>query len=160
MSGAMPEVTTDRGRAEDAAQVAALFAASREAAMPWLPVLHGAAEDRAFFAGVLAEQEVHVVRRGDEVLGFIAIDGGEVDHLYVRPDVQRRGLGSMLLAIAKARRPDGLELWAFQRNAAARGFYARHGFEEVRRTDGSGNEEREPDVRLAWRGAAPGRPGT
>jgi hypothetical protein len=26
----------------------------------------------------------------------------------------------------------------------------RHGFTEVELTDGSGNEEREPDVRLAW----------
>jgi hypothetical protein len=51
-----------------------------------------------------------------------------------------------------ARHPAGLELWVFQRNDAAREFYARHGFIELRRTDGSGNEEREPDVRLAWRG--------
>ena len=145
-------VTVDRGRPDDAAEVAALFAASRAAAMPWLPVLHDAGENLAFFARVLAEQEVHVARRGDEVLAFIALAGGEVDHLYVRPGAQRAGLGSQLLDIAKARRPDGLELWAFQRNTAALAFYARHGFEEVLRTDGTGNEEREPDVRLVWRG--------
>ena len=145
-------VTIDRGRPGDAGQVAALFAAARAAVMPWLPVLHDADEDRAFFARALAEEEVHVARRGDEVLGFIVLAGGEVGHLYVRPDAQRAGLGSRLLEVAKARRPGGLELWAFQRNAAALAFYAGHGFAEVRRTDGSGNEEREPDVRLAWRG--------
>jgi GNAT superfamily N-acetyltransferase len=151
----VPTVTIDRGRPEDADQVAVLFAASRRAAMPWLPVLHDAAEDRAFFGRVLATLEVHVARRGDEVLGFIALDGCDVDHLYIRADVQRAGIGSRLLALAMERRPGGLELWAFQRNTAALAFYARHGFTEVRRTDGAGNEEREPDVRLAWRGARP-----
>jgi hypothetical protein len=40
----------------------------------------------------------------------------------------------------------------FERNSGARAFYARHGFTEVTRTDGSGNEEREPDVLLTWPG--------
>jgi hypothetical protein len=30
-------------------------------------------------------------------------------------------------------------------------FYQRHGFVPVERTDGAGNEEREPDVRYQWR---------
>ncbi len=38
----------------------------------------------------------------------------------------------------------------FDSNAGAQRFYARHGFGEVRRTDGSDNEEREPDVEMAW----------
>jgi ribosomal protein S18 acetylase RimI-like enzyme len=153
-------VTIDRGRPDDAGQMAALFAAARAAAMPWLPVLHDAGEDRAFFARALAGQEVHVARRGGDVLGFIVLDGSDVGHLHVRPDAQRAGLGSRLLEVAKARRPGGLELWAFERNAAALAFYARHGFVEVRRTDGAGNEERQPDVRLSWRGAAPRRVAT
>ena len=32
-------------------------------------------------------------------------------------------------------------------------FYARHGFVAVERTDGAGNEEREPDVRYVWPGS-------
>ena len=34
-------------------------------------------------------------------------------------------------------------------------FYARHGLVELERTDGSANEERAPDVRMAWPGADP-----
>jgi GNAT superfamily N-acetyltransferase len=75
-----------------------------------------------------------------------------VEHLYVRPDVQRAGIGSALLEVAKNRRPSGLRLWVFQRNHGARAFYARHGFAEVRFTDGSDNEENEHDVLRAWRG--------
>jgi GNAT superfamily N-acetyltransferase len=73
-----------------------------------------------------------------------------VEHLYVRPDAQRAGIGSALLEEAKRGRPNGLRLWVFQRNHAARAFYARHGFVEVRSTDGADNEEREPDVLLEW----------
>ena len=39
------------------------------------------------------------------------------------------------------------KLWTFQRNAGARRFYERNGFVAVEFGDGSGNEEREPDVR-------------
>jgi GNAT superfamily N-acetyltransferase len=53
--------------------------------------------------------------------------------------------------VAKEQRPAGLELWTFQVNESARRFYERHGFTEVEHTDGAGNEEREPDVRYAWR---------
>jgi putative acetyltransferase len=121
--------------------------------MPWLPKLHTEAEDRRFFGErVLRECEVLVVRRSGAPVGFLALKDDMVEHLYVRPEAQREGIGSALLDAAKARRPSGLRLWVFERNSGARAFYARHGFTEVTRTDGSGNEEREPDVLLAWAG--------
>ena len=73
----------------------------------------------------------------------------DVDHLYVHPDHHRQGLGSALLRHAQAARPR-LELWVFQRNADAIAFYEAHGFAIVESTDGAGNEEREPDHRMAW----------
>ncbi|MBA3262355.1 MAG: GNAT family N-acetyltransferase [Thermoleophilaceae bacterium] len=81
-----------------------------------------------------------------------------VEHLYVRPDAQRAGIGSALLDAAKSRRPTGLRLWVFQRNRGARAFYGRHGFAEVRLTEGVNNEEREPDVLLAWPSREPSGP--
>jgi GNAT superfamily N-acetyltransferase len=141
----------EAARPGDADAIAALFLASRRAAMPWLPERHDEADVRTYFATrVLPSREVLVVRRDGAVLAFIALAGGEIEHLYVRADAQRAGLGSALLTEAKVRRPGGLELWAFQRNTPALAFYARHGFAERYRTDGSANEEREPDVRLGW----------
>lgn len=61
--------------------------------------------------------------------------------------VRRDGLPVGFLALRGA-------MWVFQRNEGARAFYAKHGFTEVERTDGAANEEREPDVLLAWPGAA------
>ena len=51
---------------------------------------------------------------------------------------------------AKERRPSGFRLWVFQRNVGAREFYEQHGFPLVELTDGSGNEEREPDALYEW----------
>jgi hypothetical protein len=61
------------------------------------------------------------------------------------------GLARNSLEQAKRLRPNGLWLWTFQANTGARRFYERHGFVAVDATDGSGNEERAPDVRYAWR---------
>jgi GNAT superfamily N-acetyltransferase len=73
-----------------------------------------------------------------------------VDHLYVLPSHQARGLGGRLLQIAKDRNP-ALRLWTFQRNLLARQFYEARGFAVIEMTDGSGNDEREPDVLYGWR---------
>ena len=53
--------------------------------------------------------------------------------------------------LAKKRYPDGLQLCSFQVNGPAQRFYERHGFIAVEHTDGSGNEEHEPDIRYVWR---------
>jgi GNAT superfamily N-acetyltransferase len=52
--------------------------------------------------------------------------------------------------VTKAREPR-LVLWTFQANSAAIAFYLREGFVEIERTDGAGNEEGLPDVRMIWR---------
>jgi len=140
-----------RATPADAPAVAALFLASRRAAMPWLPVLHGDAETVAFFAHVVpARAEVWLAEDpAGALLGFIAFGRGELEHLYVAPHARGGGVGGALLAHAQAR-GEPLELWVFRRNEAARAFYARHGFRAVGETDGHGNEEREPDVRMRW----------
>ena len=53
------------------------------------------------------------------------------------------------MAEAKARQ-ERLELWCFKQNFRGRTFYAAQGFEALYETDGSGNEERAPDVRYRW----------
>jgi putative acetyltransferase len=42
------------------------------------------------------------------------------------------------------------DLWTFQRNKRARSFYENHGFVAISETDGSRNEEKEPDVMYSW----------
>ena len=135
-------------READGPAVADLFARSRAAAMPWLPVLHTSDEDRAFFADQLREKTGLGVAGPDGLLGFVIVQPGWLDHLYVEPAARGQGIGSALLAEARGRLAGDLQLWAFARNLPALAFYAHHGAIELERTDGRGNEEREPDVRL------------
>jgi GNAT superfamily N-acetyltransferase len=137
--------------ARDAAAIAAVHRTSMRKALPYLPDLHTEDEDRAWVANVvLPHQEVWVAEAGGRVVGVAALDGDMLAQLYILPGEQGRGIGSALLAKAMARRPNGVRLYAFQRNTRARDFYERHGFVAVEFGDGSGNEEGEPDVLYQW----------
>ena len=135
----------------DAADVAAVYLASFHARYAF-PLAHTDDEVRAWIRGeVGSSKETWVAEVGPVVVGMMVLDGGELEQLYVHPDRWRQGIGGRLLTLAKERRPDGLALYTFQENAGARAFYERHGFVAVGFGDGSGNEERQPDVRYAWR---------
>lgn len=136
--------------ADDADAIGRVNRLARTTAMPWLPDLHSPDEDLPFFRATIDRESTWVAIVDHQVVGFISVDGEQVDHLYVAPEHQGRGIGSDLLSVAQGLGTPRLRLWAFQRNAAARAFYGSHGFREVRTTDGSDNEEREPDVLLEW----------
>ena len=137
-----------RAGAQDLENVARLHRLVRRTNLPFLPDLHTAEEDVRFFRDtVFAQCEIWVAGHID---GFIAFREGWIDHLYVRPECQRGGIGKALLARAmQAGSP--LRLWVFQRNTDAIAFYRSQGFREIERTDGSRNEEREPDMLMEWR---------
>ena len=139
-----------RATAADADAIAALFRRSY-GTHDFLPTLHTPEEDKRFFAGVVADMEVWVAEDDGELLGFAALSEKVLEYIYVEPALHRRGIGSALMARAKERRPHGFRLWVFQRSEAARRFYDRHDFTLVRLTDGSANEEREPDALYEWR---------
>ena len=83
-------------------------------------------------------------------MGILVLRGDWIDQLYVDPDLTGRGIGVGLLHLAKRERPHGLRLWTFVSNDGAKRFYERHGFREVKRTNGSRNEERAPDIQYVW----------
>lgn len=119
-------------------------------AMPWLVGLHTPDEDRWFYRERVFPACRVWGRFDDEVLsGIIAFRDGWVEQLYVLPTAQGRGVGTELLDVAKSA-CKRLELWTFQRNVPARRFYEARGFTLVEETDGTGNEENEPDARYLW----------
>ena len=165
-AGEAPDLTLRPGVPEDAAELAALATAARAAAVPMMPPpVHTAEEDRAWIGRQLdGEREVWVAEAGGELVGYILLEPEWLHSLYVRPGLTGRGIGSVLLDLVKALRPGGFALWVFVSNEGAQRFYRRHGLVEVRRTDGSDNEEHAPDIEMAWQGsdaeagALPGAP--
>jgi GNAT superfamily N-acetyltransferase len=118
------------------------------------PPIHSPDEDLEWVSGrLIPSGEVWLAEREAELVGVLVLSPGWVEQLYVAPGRTRAGIGSQLVRFAQQRQPAGLQLWTFQSNDPARLFYARHGFVEVEQTDGSGNEERQPDVRLVWPGS-------
>ena len=144
-----------RARQEDAAELAVILRSAMREAMPALPELHTPDEDHRFLRDVvLPDEEVWVAEIDGTPAGFLALGSRNGDdflqHIYVAPHRQRRGLGTELIMRAKERRPNGFRLWVFQGNEGARRFYERHGLRLVELTDGSANEEREPDALYEW----------
>ncbi len=137
--------------AADANHVADIDLAARADALPTVRWAHTPDEVRAWIANVmLPGGDVWVAEQAGMVVGYLALEDDLVAQLYVRPGHWRGGIGSALMRHAKQLRPQGLRLWCFQVNARARAFYAAHEFIAVEFTDGSSNEEQEPDILFAW----------
>jgi 8-oxo-dGTP pyrophosphatase MutT (NUDIX family)/GNAT superfamily N-acetyltransferase len=138
-------------RQNDAGGCAQVYLRSRAFALPTVPVVHPPNEVRRWMADeVIGHADVWVADLDGTIVGLMVIDGGWLEHLYLDPAWVGRGLGDRFMRIAQQSASEGLQLWTFQANEPARRFYARHGFVEAERTDGAGNMERAPDVRLTW----------
>src|SRR3954447_6033215 len=99
--------------------------------------------------------EVWAAEEAGDLVGFARVTTGWLDDLYVTPEAAGRGVGSALLDLVKAQHPEGFSLWVFASNVPARRFYDARGLIELERTMGERNQERAPDVRMAWPGADP-----
>lgn len=142
--------------AEDADGLAAIFSLSRRL-LTFLPELHSIAEDHWFITNViLNECDVTLVEwvsdenNRPQIISFLARQDSEIRLLHTHPDHIGSGAGGLLLSAVKDAGPARLELWCFQDNVRARTFYEAHGFQPIQFTDGSGNEEKTPDVQYRW----------
>jgi GNAT superfamily N-acetyltransferase len=149
-----PAVTLRRAAAPDAAAAADVWLRSFAAALPTVVRPRSDDEVRTYFRDVvvpLRETWVAEAISDRKSVGVMVLNRDLLSQLYLDPDWRGRGIGDRFVALAKERSPAGLGLWTFQVNRPAHRFYERHGFVAVEYTDGSGNEEREPDVRYEWR---------
>lgn len=91
-------------------------------------------------AGFSPEHTQHIVVSGERV-GFIVVkpvsDGLLLDHLYIRPSAQDRGVGARVLASVLAdadARGLAIRVGALRESDSNR-FYQRHGFKLVEQTE-------------------------
>jgi GNAT superfamily N-acetyltransferase len=133
-----------RATEQDVGAIFAIFEASF-ATLDFLPQLHTREEGLAFIRRCVTEGEAYVLRDG-----FAILADDTLSHLYVHPRSIGTGIGHALFEHVKTLRPGGFDFWVFQLNGRARRFYEAHGATAVEFTDGSGNEERTPDVRYRW----------
>lgn len=114
--------------------------------------LRSEADYRGFFRDVVVvTRDIWVAESEGRIAGVLALDGNDVDRLYVAPEVQGRLIGTALLTHAKSLHPSGLTLVTNQSNTGACRFYERHGF-SARKFGISPPPESEPDVVYVWDG--------
>ncbi|MEU6772859.1 GNAT family N-acetyltransferase [Streptomyces sp. NPDC046759] len=147
------EVVLRRAVPADAWAAADVYLRSFDAALPTVTRGHTDDEVRAYIRDVVVPfHETWVAQdRDGAIVGLMVLQGELLSQLYLDPKRRGCGIGARFVALAKERSPGGLSLWTFQVNKPAHRFYERHGFTAVEFTDGSGNEERDPDVRYVWR---------
>jgi GNAT superfamily N-acetyltransferase len=150
-----PSLTLRPAAPADAAALAELYLASRKRFLPYAPLAHTDDDVRAWMRERLIPSGGVLVALVDGVpAGLLAVSRDEhcgwIEQLYLHPDFVGRGIGTRLLAHALATLGPPVRLYTFQANAGARRFYERHGFRAIAFGDGSGNEERCPDVLYEW----------
>ena len=140
-------------RSEDFDPITVVWRISREKS---LPEFHSAKghffyEDQDYFRNhILKENQVFVVESDGKPIAFLAMRDDFIDHLYIHPDYQRRGIGKALLDYARQRSPEHLWLYTLQVNVNARAFYEKNGF-VAEKFGVSPPPENEPDVEYHWR---------
>jgi ribosomal protein S18 acetylase RimI-like enzyme len=136
----------------DAAVIARIHMTSRSATMPYLPPQKRSHEQVTRWVRdvVLRQCRTWVAVRDAQIMGYAALDGDLLEDLYLRPDVRRQGIGTLLLDEVRQHSPDGVSLHVFQANTEARAFYERHGFTVFDTSDGARNMENLPDMTLRW----------
>jgi GNAT superfamily N-acetyltransferase len=152
------EITVRPAVEADAPPVAEVYLAARRDLVSCAPLAHPDEAVRRWVAEHLIPAGAVTVAVSGEapstIVGMMALtrrDGvGWLDHLYVSPSQVGRGIGTRLLKHAKAELGSPIRLHTFQANGGARRFYERHGFRALAFGDGSGNEERCPDVLYEW----------
>jgi ribosomal protein S18 acetylase RimI-like enzyme len=140
---------------EDFDAVTILWRIAREKSLPEFQRTKGHFfyEDQNYFREhVLQEDKVFVVESDEHPVAFMAIRGDFIDHLYVHPAHQNRGIGKVLLDYARQLSPEHIWLYTLQINTNARVFYEKNGF-TAEKFGMSPPPESEPDVEYHWRKA-------
>jgi GNAT superfamily N-acetyltransferase len=140
----------------DADAVADVYLRSRKELVACAPLAHSDEDVRDWIRGRLIPAGRATVAVVDGlVVGLLSVagaaDGSWIEQLYLHPAWIARGIGTRLLELARAELPPPIRLYTFQCNERARDFYERRGFRAVSFGDGSGNEEKCPDVLYEWR---------
>ena len=108
----------------------------------WQDCFGGAAE-----AIPLAEVYTALSENNGEIIGFIGLNEGHIEGIFVDGKHRSRGVGKALIGFAKELHPK-LSLCVYEKNSRAADFYKREGFLPVRKTTDISTGETE--ILMRW----------
>ena len=133
MTESLPTVSFTTASAADVESLVALRIEAMRESLERIGRFDPARARERFLAGFSAEHTRHVVVDGERV-GFVVVKPAEqgllLDHLYIHPRHQSRGIGAAVLAqvFAEADGKKAPVRVGALRGSASNRFYARHGF--------------------------------
>ena len=112
--------------------------------------IHSFSDHKYFLNEILVkDNEIFIALMADKVAGIIAFNEMEINQLYIHNEFQNRGIGKMLLDIAKNKSKGILTLYTFEINKSAQKFYEKNGFRIIGRN--FENEEKLDDLKYEWK---------
>ena len=149
-------VTCRTACVDDAEAIATVYLRSRKELVACAPLAHSDDEVREWIGGrLIPAGRTTVALVGGQTVGLLSVSSGAdeswIDQLYLLPAWVGQGIGTKLLDLARAELRPPIRLYTFQANERARRFYESRGFRAIAFGDGTGNEEKCPDVLYEWR---------
>lgn len=89
---------------------------------------HTPERQRDFLRAELSKGKQGYLLIAQEPVGVVTVDGSLIENLYILPEQQRRGYGSILLDFAIKQCTAAPTLWLLDTNHGAYALYTRHGF--------------------------------
>lgn len=80
----------------------------------------------------ISEAEVYTALSGSEIVGFIGLNEGHIEGIFVDGEHRSKGVGKSLIDFAKELYPK-LSLCVYEKNERAVDFYRREGFLPIRK---------------------------
>ena len=151
MGGIRPSRPGDRRR------IVAIWRAAVNATHDFLSPQDRAAIDVEAGAYLMSASLWVAVDARDRSIGFMALNEGRLDALFVDPDHRGQGVGRSLVSFATARQPV-LETAVNAQNRQAVGFYRRLGFVETGRSRTDDQGRAYPLIRMRLDVSAASRP--
>ncbi len=97
-------------------------------------------ENYNYVKEAILNSEVYVYVDNSMLYGFIGLSGNTIEGIFVKSDMQSKGIGKVLLDYVKGIK-DSLFLSVYQKNTRALNFYQREGFSiQSQQVDVSTNE--------------------
>lgn len=136
-------------RPEDGARVVEIWAAAVDATHDFLTPEDRAAIGREVEAVLPYAAMTLAVDDRDRPLGFMLIDNGHMEALFIDPEHRGAGVGAIMIDYALAVHPS-LTTDVNEQNAQAVGFYEHMGFERTGRSDLDGQGRPYPLIHLRF----------